>query len=380
LAGAITVGLLYLLVKRAVGSTGAAGGAAFLLAIDYLHFVHSRMAMLEAFVGLFAVGAFYFCLLDRAQLQARARGLPSHRRWRLAAGAAGGAAAACRLSGAFVVVGVIILVVAWEVAANRSSGRGRTAFGTEATSIVLMLVAAPLAVYMVTYAGRLHGSLLAFPWADGAWLREWVERQSYMVRFHGDKTAASTPSWALPMTERPLVYVLERSAGKIREVLLFGNPLLWWAGFGAVVYAAVCLLRRRRPGTNALVVVGFVASYATWLLVSLTRRDVFLFYAVPVAPFLYLALACAYSDFAGFRAVRYAATAVVLSAALAFAFYFPILAGRPLQPPDWRRRACTAHAIWLERIDHCGLTARTTGQQDPPSSATVAEVLQSANP
>ena len=188
LAGALTVGLLYLLVQRAVGSTTAAAGAALLLAIDYPHFVHSRLAMLDVFVALFAVGAFYFCLLDRVQIDARARGLPSHQRWRLAAGAAAGAAAACRLSGALIVVGVIALVVAWETAATRRSGRRLSGFGGEAISIVLLLVAVPLAVYIGSYAGRLDGSLLAIPWADGAWLREWLERQSYMVRFHGDKT------------------------------------------------------------------------------------------------------------------------------------------------------------------------------------------------
>ena len=165
------------------------------------------------------------------------------------------------------------------------------------------------------------------------------------------------------MTERPLPYVLEQSAGKVREVLLFGNPLLWWGGFAAVVYAAVCLARRRRTEASALVVVGFVASYASWLLISLTRHDVYLFYAVPVTPFLYLALAYAYVDVARFRAGRLAATAIVLTAVLAFSFYWPILVGRPLEPSDWRWRACSAQAIWLEQIDRCGLSSKREDAQ-----------------
>ena len=79
--------------------------------------------MLEVFVALFAVAAFYFCTLDRAQIDARAAGLSSHRRWRLAAGLAAGAAAACKPSGAAVIVGIAVLVAAWEFSASRRTGR-----------------------------------------------------------------------------------------------------------------------------------------------------------------------------------------------------------------------------------------------------------------
>ena len=172
LAGALTVAVLYLLAKRMLGSSVAAAGAATLLAVDFLHLVHSRLAMLEVFVALFAVAAFYFCTLDRAQIDARAAGLSSHRRWRLAAGLAAGAAAACKLSGAAVIVGIAVLVAAWEFSASRRTGRRLAADGREALSIVLLLVVVPVAVHALTYVGRLDGSVLALPWAEGAWLRE----------------------------------------------------------------------------------------------------------------------------------------------------------------------------------------------------------------
>ncbi|HEV2071026.1 MAG TPA: glycosyltransferase family 39 protein, partial [Acidimicrobiales bacterium] len=64
-AGTLTVALLYLLARKVVGSTLAASVAAGLLAVDFLHFVHSRLAMLDVFLALFAVAAFLFVSLDR---------------------------------------------------------------------------------------------------------------------------------------------------------------------------------------------------------------------------------------------------------------------------------------------------------------------------
>lgn len=353
-AGVLTVGLLYLFAKRAFGSTAAAGGAAALLALDYPHLIHSRIAMLEIFVALFTLAAFHFCLLDRAEIAHRSEGRPSHERWRVAAGFAAGAAAACKLSGAAVVASVFLLVSAWEIAAHRRSARPLGAFGRPALSIVLSLAILPLATYMTTYAGRLDGAVLTSPWTEGSWIGEWLQRQTYMLGFHAGKPPGSTVAWALPMTERPLPYLLDRTEGGIREILLFGNPLLWWGGFAAVAFAAARWLRGER-GHAELIVVSFISSYAGWLSITLTGRPAHLFYAIPVSPFLYLALAFVASLVMRSRAGRLVGAAVLATSAIAFAFYFPIITGQRLDFDQWLPRACSAQALWLEPIEGCGL-------------------------
>lgn len=352
-AGAATVALLYVLVKRALASTWAAAAASGLLAVDYLHVVHSRLAMLEIFVAFFAVAAFTFTLLDRGQIEARAEGRPAHGRWRVAAGVAAGAAAACKLSGAAVVLGVLALTAAWEIGARR---RARRPLGARAVAaVVLPLAVLPLAVYVLTYAGRLDGSLVAAPWEQGSWVRAWAERQWYMLSFQAEKPSGGTPFWALPMTGRPLPYALDPTPHGVREILLFGNPFLWWAGFLATAVAAVRWARGDRGPAAAVAVVGFLAGYAGWLSIVLSRRPVHLFYAVPVAPFLYLSLAYVGTLLVRARAARVAAAAAVAAAVAAFAFYVPILIGRPLTRPQWRLRACSAQALWLDRRAGCGL-------------------------
>ena len=353
LAGTLTVALLFVLVRLALGSGRIAAGSALLLAVDYPLFIHSRLALLDIFLCLFTLAAFLFCFLDRAQLATRMAGGRSHR-WRLGAGVAAGCAAASKPSGGAVAVGVLLLVVGWEIAARRRSPTSRRDLGRAAASIVLLLVVVPLAVYAATYVGRVDGSLLAWPWAEGSWVRTWVERQSLMMSLHVDKPSTLSSPWALPMTEAPQAYLLEREGDTVRQILLFGNPLLWWGGFAGVVFAAVRWWRDRSP-IAAVIVVGFLAAYASWLAATLTQTVAFLFYVVPVAPFVYLALAHLYAQLPDRRAVRAAGASVVVVSLAAFAFYLPILTARPLETDAWRLRACSAQALWLDPQPECGL-------------------------
>ena len=362
LAGVLTVALLFVFVRLALGSTAVAAASGLLLTVDYPHFIHSRLATLDVFLCLFAFAAFLFCYLDRAQLTARLAGRPSHQRWRLAAGVAAGAAAATKPSGGAVAVGVLALVVAWEIAERRRSGQARP-WRPAAASIGALLVVVPLAVYMATYIGLVHGSLLAAPWAEDSWFRAWAERQTQMMSLHVDKPSTISSPWVLPMTEPPMAYLLERRGDSVSQILLFGNPLLWWGGFIAVVFAAVRWIRDRQSALAAVIVVGFLAAYASWLAATLTKTVAFLFYIVPVAPFLYLALAYAYTQIPPSRARRIGGVGVVVASLAAFAFYLPILSARSLDVDDWRPRACSAQTLWLDPQPDCGLHQATPARE-----------------
>lgn len=355
LAGSLTVVLLFALVRLALRSVWLAGGTGLLLAVDYPLFIHSRLAMLDVFLALFTLAAFTCCFLDRAQIAARMRGEHSHQRWRLAAGIAAGAAAASKPSGGAVAVGVLALVVGWEIAERRRGGHDPGGPVRAVGSVVLLLGVVPLVTYAATYAGLVDGSLLALPWSEEAWVRQWVDRQSHMLSLHVDKPSTLSSRWALPMTTAPQAYVFERQGDSVREVLLFGNPLLWWGGFVAVLFVAFRWLRGRGSAIAPVIVVGFLAAYASWLSATLTKTVAFLFYVVPVAPFVYLALAYAYAELPSSRASRAAAVGLVCASVGAFAFYLPILSARPLSVDAWRSRACSAQALWLDQQPGCGL-------------------------
>ena len=104
--GTATVALVYPLGWRLLramttptAATVGAAAAAGLLAIDFLHLVHSRVGMLDAFIAFFVVGAVLAAVLDRDRRRDRTDApwwwrLTLGRPWRLLAGVCIGAAAA----------------------------------------------------------------------------------------------------------------------------------------------------------------------------------------------------------------------------------------------------------------------------------------------
>ncbi len=254
--GTATVALVYPLAWRLlrpittpVAATVGAAAATGLLAIDFLHLVHSRVGMLDAFITFFVVGAVLAIVLDRDRRREWTDApwwwrLTLGRPWRLLAGVCLGAAVAVKWSGAYVAPAVIGLVVAWEIAERRraepEAGWRDWVIGAvrrEAlpTSVLLGLV--PLLVYVASYTGRMPGDLIALPWAEGSvWLGIWNHQQA-MLDFH---TALSgnhpyqSPPWSWPLIKRPVAYWFSNEGGAYREILAHGQSAGVVAGAGRV--------------------------------------------------------------------------------------------------------------------------------------------------
>jgi dolichyl-phosphate-mannose-protein mannosyltransferase len=340
--GMAAISLLYVLAYKLFRSRTAAIVAAGLLTFDFLHFVQARLAMLDIFVAFFGVAAYLFCVLDRAQIIERRNGGASRnrfwsRKWRLAAGLAAGAAAASKLSGWFVVVGVFLLVIAWEIHSRRSEGLGRAivrAFREEAGSIGLALVGLPLFVYAASYTGRLEGTILTWPWASDSWFRALIDRQFFMIEFHSRAVRArQTPStFFLPTLFKPLLYSQERYGDLIAPVLVFGNPFVWWPAFIALPVVAWRWIHLRKMGQpEGLILSGFLANYASWLMMTWARPQVMIHYFTQVTPFA--SLMAAYLIAITSPAKRPLVAGLLLgTAGLMFAFYFPALTAIAMSP------------------------------------------------
>jgi dolichyl-phosphate-mannose-protein mannosyltransferase len=371
IAGAITIALLYALARKVLGSTLGASFCTGLFAIDFLHFVQSRTSMLDVFVPLFGVAAVLALVFDRDRLirpnvavldvttdplsvsPARAPTRLLGRPWRIAAGALGGAATACKWSGGFILLAIVILAFVWEMASRRAEGLSHPflrVLNEEAASIILWLGLLPIAIYMVTYAGRLDGALLAWPWTQGSWLRAWWERQLYMESFHRGLTAQhayESPAWSWLLLKRPVSYYFATtSGGKYDEIFASGDPFVWWPGIIALIYTAASWLRSRDfLGPQGLILTGFAVSYAPWLLPQLGRPAIFVFYLLPALPFMYLALGYVAVQLGRSWEARLARSLFALGAVGLFAFYYPLLAAVAIPQPAWNSR--------ISIFDHC---------------------------
>lgn len=367
-AGTVGVLLLYLLVRRLlrdappVAGTVGAFGAAGLLAADLLHLVQSRIAMLDVFVTTFVIAAVLFAVLDRdrRQLQAWERtpagwasALALNRPWRLATGVALGAAVAVKWSGAYLAVGLIPLIVAWEVGRRRRPDPGAPArpwaeaawlaIREEAPRSVVLLGLVPVLVYLASYIGRMPGELIGLPWQEGTVWRGIWDHQQAMLTFHTQLPGNhpyESPPWAWLLIKRPVAYWFSVDGGTYREILAIGSPLAWAVAAAAFAWAAV---RWARAGWSVwrpelVMLVAALATYLPWLVLQGDRNEVFIWYILPTLPFLYgaagLGVAWAWQWISGRITTGIVAVAVLAM----FAFFFPVATALPMEPDAWRAR------------------------------------------
>ena len=347
--GTIAVALLYLIARKVLYSTLGATVTSGLLAIDFLHFVQSRVAMLDIFAVTFGLACVLFALYDRDRLLDPIAPPDRFRSWRLAAGAAGGAATACKWSGGFFLALAIVLIVVWEISARRKNGSSiaeslRGLVAREAPTILLWLVVLPVVLYAATFAGRIE-------YSEGTWFEAFWARHRYMSEFHRNLESHhsyESPAWSWLALKRPVSYFFETDPdGRYKEIFAAGNPFVWWPALLAVIYAAVHWVKSRTSwAAEAIVVGGFAATYLPWFPLALTGRPAtFLFYVLPTVPFLCLALGYIAARVGTSWEAKAAITLFLLGAVGLFAFYYPLLTKVAIPQKDWDRR------IWV--FDNC---------------------------
>jgi dolichyl-phosphate-mannose--protein O-mannosyl transferase len=127
---------------------------------------------------------------------------------------------------------------------------------------------------------------------------------------------------------------------------MVGTPTLW-VGFAPALLWLVWRIAARRDPAALTVAVAIAAGWLTWF-VNLDRT-MFFFYMAPVTPFFVLAVTLVLQDVLGparagefRRQVGLGAVCLYLAVvAMTFAFFYPVLTGRPLLHSEWLAR------MWL---------------------------------
>jgi dolichyl-phosphate-mannose--protein O-mannosyl transferase len=190
--------------------------------------------------------------------------------------------------------------------------------------VVAPLVLVPVAVYLLAYA----------PWfvRNGPDLPRFGALQVRMLQHqlgpHEPNPATSSPLvW--PVLGGSIRYDPPPTPGQPsadREVVLVGNPVLWW-GFLLLVPALVVAVRRRGAFAERLVLAGVLVMYLPWLVAS---RQRYLYYALPMVPFMALGVTGAIRSWGTSPRRRLAlGVGVAGAAALAAAAYLPAWLGLP---------------------------------------------------
>ncbi|GAA0701481.1 phospholipid carrier-dependent glycosyltransferase [Kitasatospora atroaurantiaca] len=397
LLGTVTVLMLARIGRRLFSSTLLGCTAALLMAVDGLHFVMSRVGLLDGVVMFFVLAAFGCLLVDRDHTRgllraARAEGGRAGdevrlgvRPWRLAAGVLLGAACATKWNGVQILAAFGLLTVLWDQAGRRWAGAyrpWRSMLRRDAVPAFLSMVGVAAVVYVSSWGGWfLTGGGFDRQWADGraglspprtpvvdiplpqvsmSWvpesLRSWWHYQAQMYDFN---TGLSTPHtyqsnpWSWLVQGRPVSMYWQQvpegqqgctaPGGCASQILALGTPVLWWTACFALLY----VLWRwffRRDWRSGAVLAGVAGIYLPWF--GYQERTIFSFYMVVLVPFLCLAVAQMLGALLGppgcsVERRRYggiAAGVIVLAIVGCFAFFYPLYTAEVIPMSDWQDR------------------------------------------
>ncbi|MBX6371062.1 MAG: phospholipid carrier-dependent glycosyltransferase [Acidothermus sp.] len=397
---AAVVGTLAVLIvartaRRMTRSTLLGTTAGLLFSLDGLEFVQSRTSMLDIFLMFWIVAAFACLVLDRDQVRARlaawaarndwftetygpSGGTPPAPRigvrwWFIATMFCLGAACATKWDGVYLLPAFGLLAAAWTMGARRAVGIRRPALVTLARDVPGMLavtILVPLATYLVSWTGWfVNTGKYAWDrdWANNRpgweWVPAWIRNpirglwhyHAEALNFHlhlSSYHSYRSNAWTWLFETRPVLYYADypkppnegcrAAAGCARMIYDMGTPAIWWASIPVMLFTAYLILRRDWRGSALLV--PFVFLYVPWLFTF--HRTMFYFYALPLLPFICIALAIAIgyvlgpADASPTRRMVGATVAgsYVLIVVILFFYFLPILTAKTIPSVDWQQR------------------------------------------
>ncbi|MFI6712127.1 dolichyl-phosphate-mannose--protein mannosyltransferase [Nonomuraea sp. NPDC050478] len=327
LVGTLSILMLARVARRMTRSTLLGCFAGLLLALDGLHFVLSRTALLDIFLMFWVLAGFACLVVDRDKARERLvdwwesaavsttgprLGL---RPWRIAAGLCLGAACAVKWSGVFFLIAFAVLAFVWDMGGRRAIGLRepyRGAFSLDLPPAAAAFAAVPAFAYALSWTGwfvtdagwgrgwdQATSSGPLFFVVDSA--RSWLKYHFQVLGYHSGLDLhhpyMSEP-WTWPVLFRPVSFHyptgLPPSAcggdACSQAVIGVGTPALW---YGAVLALLGCVAwyvtgRDWRAGA---VLLTYAAGWLPWFYYAIAQnRTMYLFYMIPLVPFMVLAV------------------------------------------------------------------------------------------
>ena len=397
--GALMVLLMCRFARRVTGSTVLGLVAGLLLSLDGLHLVLSRLALLDIFLAFFTLCGVHCVVADRQWLRDRLAAGARRTWWRpwLVLGGVGfGLACGTKWSAAYALAVFGVLAWLWSAGARRAFGQRRPLLRSvvlDGVPAFVALVGVALATYVASWTGWLvHADAYeaAFsdtqytsygggePWptaseTDAHGLGEVTQSLRSLWSYHQDvytfhshflndstHVYASRPSTWLAMGRpvgvdaqtdiQPGSQGCEAPSGSscIRQVLLLGNPVIWWGGCLAAV-ASLLLWVGARDWRHGVAVAGIASTWLPWF--AYDDRPIFYFYAITTLPFLVLSIVLAMGHLIGTSDVPtprrtfgvVVAGSFTVLALISFAWFWPIWTDVLLTKSEWDAR------IWFQR-------------------------------
>ena len=338
--GVILLTVMYIFIRNMFGKTIVAICGTLLLGFDFMRFVQTRIATIDAYAVLFILLAFFFMyrhVTTGVNAGFRKSLLPL-----ALSGFFFGLSCAVKWLGFYAGAGLLIIyairLIQLGVHYKSAGKRGFSAYLVKTILFTLLFfVIVPAITYYLSFIPyglarglTLEGGML---W-DVRFLRFFWDNQVSMYMYHSRLVAThpfSSQWWQWVLNTHPILYVNGSIDGARATFGAFGNPVVWWGGLLAVITMALRVFTHR-DGKALFILIGYLSLLLPWLAVT---RILFIYHYFPCTLFLVLALSHIFNTIIerkkkGYKLVVYAYTAL---AGIVFAMFYPALSG--MYMPGW---------------------------------------------
>ncbi|MBR2521365.1 MAG: phospholipid carrier-dependent glycosyltransferase [Oscillospiraceae bacterium] len=337
----------YMLIKCLTGSSFISVCGSAIFALDFMHFVQTRISTIDVYAVFFIIPAYLFFFIWMTREKSSETGA---RIWALfLSGLAFGLGAASKWTVIYAGAGLAVFFMLDLILRRKDVPRER-AFAHYAVTILCgagFFVVLPAAIYLASYipfasCSGLGSGIRLF--ASGDFYKLVWKNQKFMFTYHSDLVAEhpySSSWWQWLVDARPILYWLKYyDDGTKSSFGAWVSPLVCWAGLGALAAMVFSIIKRKQP-RSVFVVVGFLSQFAPWLLIS---RLTFAYHYFPAVVFLVLAVSCTFREMDEWRPRSGMITAAVFTALQGglFVLFYPVLSGTAVS-----RDFCGSYLTWL---------------------------------
>ncbi len=307
LFGILMLPLIYIFARELFKKRRVAVLAICLFALDFMHFAQTRIATIDVFVTFFVILMFYF-MYRYTKLSFYDTPLIKTFIPLGLSGISFGLAVASKWTGLYGGVGLCILFFLsigkriyeyYKINAEKSSSREDIEKVKKMKSNELlthlfcvgMFVVVPVLIYIASYIPYMKA-----PEMDG--IKSIIDNQISMFNYHSKLTSThpfSSQWYEWPFVIRPIWYYLNNISDTYKQTIAsFGNPLIWWVGIIAFVYAVANLFKAKKMHQKSFfILIAFLSGYLPWIGVP---RCIFIYHFFPCVPFLVLLICYMYDN------------------------------------------------------------------------------------
>lgn len=337
--GLLMIILLYFLAVKMFKSRYTATVSIFLLSIEFLHFVESRIAMLDIFLAFFILAGFYtaYCYLEEEG---------GYNRYLYATVIFFGLSTAIKWNGIFGALGVFILITFLKTT-NEEYKKQESFFNKSKNKanfikkwLINTYVRIPRILKMAAMfflSGLILQIMSYIPYfMTGGTIERLYGFYAGTLDFHYHQKWSHpylSKMWTWPLMIRPIWYLYETMNGKIYGIVAMGSPLFWWGFIVFLVELIIITFYERKPEQYFLLV-GYCCPYIFWLI---SNKGGFFYYMMPCVAWMCLITAHGLERWRNTKLGRIMGWVYLLALLLFFIVFFPILAATPVNGDYFKR-------------------------------------------